>query len=176
MISLADLLSRWHDFYELIGTAGATLVGLMFVTASIGAGVFTRDQKTAMQSFITPTVVHFSAILIICIVAIAPDETWNLLGALMIGGGLIGLGYSGWTVRRMVTGGYLAAIDASDRMWYVLLPIAGYGIVIAAGLRLEAHDANGLRILALGLITLLLAGIRNAWDMTIWIIQRRQPG
>jgi hypothetical protein len=31
--SLAELLRGWHDFYILIGTASATLVGLMFVAA-----------------------------------------------------------------------------------------------------------------------------------------------
>ena len=30
----------------------------------------------------------------------------------------------------------------------------------------------GLDLLAAALITLLLAGIRNAWDMTIWIVIR----
>ena len=30
---LIDALRDWHDFYVLIGTASATLVGLMFVAA-----------------------------------------------------------------------------------------------------------------------------------------------
>ena len=175
-MSLLDILSKWHDFYELIGAAAATLVGLMFVTASIGAGVFTREQKAAMQSFVSPTVVHFSAVLMTCIVAVAPTETWTSLGGLFIGGGVLGLGYGGWIVRRMITRGFLSTIDASDRMWYAMLPIAGYIMVVAAGVRLELRDGAALNILALALITLLLAGIRNAWDMTIWIIERRQPG
>jgi hypothetical protein len=33
--SLADLLDAWHDFDLLIGTAAATLVGLMFVAALV---------------------------------------------------------------------------------------------------------------------------------------------
>src|SRR5262249_26047214 len=37
---LGELLHSWHDFYLLVGTASATLVGLMFVAASIGAQVF----------------------------------------------------------------------------------------------------------------------------------------
>jgi hypothetical protein len=34
------------------------------------------------------------------------------------------------------------------------------------------ESAAGLDLLAAALITLLLAGIRNAWDMTIWIVIR----
>ena len=39
--SLADLIEDWHDFDLLVGTAAATLVGLMFVAASIGASFYT---------------------------------------------------------------------------------------------------------------------------------------
>jgi hypothetical protein len=63
--SLADLLDAWHDFDLLIGTAAATLVGLMFVAASIGASVFLEKDRAAMKAFISPTVVHFSAVLVI---------------------------------------------------------------------------------------------------------------
>jgi hypothetical protein len=34
-VSLIEWLRQWHDFYALIGEAAATLVGLMFVAASI---------------------------------------------------------------------------------------------------------------------------------------------
>jgi hypothetical protein len=37
--SPAELLHEWHDFYVLLGTASATLVGLMFVAVSIGTSV-----------------------------------------------------------------------------------------------------------------------------------------
>ena len=33
----ADALKEWHDFYLLVGTAGATLLALLFVAVSLGA-------------------------------------------------------------------------------------------------------------------------------------------
>jgi hypothetical protein len=30
------MLKDWHEFYLLVGTAAATLIGLLFVAASIG--------------------------------------------------------------------------------------------------------------------------------------------
>jgi hypothetical protein len=33
---MAGEIERWHDFYVLVGTAGATLVALLFVAVSIG--------------------------------------------------------------------------------------------------------------------------------------------
>jgi hypothetical protein len=42
---LAAAIQRWHDFYVLLGGAAATLVGLTFVAASIGAGVLTSSHE-----------------------------------------------------------------------------------------------------------------------------------
>ena len=59
-------LAQWHDFYMLIGTAAATLVGLTCVAASVGASIFTEESEKALQSFLTPTVAHFAAVLFAC--------------------------------------------------------------------------------------------------------------
>src|SRR5437588_9397466 len=93
--SFSDLVHAWHDFYLLVGTASATLVGLMFVTGSIGANFFTEKNAAAMRAFISPTVVHFSAVLFICIVAAIPTQTWRSLGILVFAVGAAGLVYTG---------------------------------------------------------------------------------
>jgi hypothetical protein len=36
------MLDGWHEFYTLLGTAAAALVALLFVAASIGAGLYQR--------------------------------------------------------------------------------------------------------------------------------------
>lgn len=171
---LTDALRQWHDFYALIGTAAATLVGLMFVAASIGAGVFTLAHQAGIRSFLSPTVVHFSAVLIICLLASAPSETWLSLGILLACAGVIGGAYSAWIWRRMAKHGITPTIDIVNRLWYTFLPIAVYLMVTGAGLSLTSHDGGSLKVLALGLVLLLVIGIRNAWDMTVWIIDRRQ--
>lgn len=98
--ALGENLLRWHDFYSLSGTAAATLVGLMFVAASLGAGVFTREHQVGIRSFLSPTVVHFSAVLLLCLIASVPG-TWLSMGILVVGAGLIGLGHSCLIWRRM---------------------------------------------------------------------------
>jgi hypothetical protein len=47
--SLAELVEDWHDFDVLVGTAA--VVGLVFVTASIGASVFTEKDRAALKDF-----------------------------------------------------------------------------------------------------------------------------
>jgi hypothetical protein len=92
--SLADLLDAWHDFDLLIGTAAATLVGLMFVAASIGASVFMEKDRAAMKAFISPTVVHFSAVLVVAMVSLIPSHDWPTLAGLLALVGIPGAAYS----------------------------------------------------------------------------------
>jgi hypothetical protein len=56
--SLGSLIAAWHDFFSLIGTAAATLIGAMFVVVSIGIGFLTQDRAVAIRTFLTPTVTH----------------------------------------------------------------------------------------------------------------------
>jgi hypothetical protein len=44
--TMTEILRDWHDFYVLMGTATATLIGLMFVAVSIGAGLLQTNIRT----------------------------------------------------------------------------------------------------------------------------------
>ena len=99
--SLADLLEAWHDFDLLIGTAAATLVGLMFVAASIGASVFMEKDRAAMKAFISPTVVHFSAVLVVAMVSLIPSHDWPALAGLLLAATSI------WVVFTITAATYL---------------------------------------------------------------------
>jgi hypothetical protein len=61
-----------------------------------------------------------------------------------------------------------------DRFWYTFLPIAVYLAIAWIGVTLASHNEDSLNLLAFGLVLLLVIGIRNAWDMTVWIIDRRK--
>ncbi|MBV8753250.1 MAG: hypothetical protein JO328_10385 [Hyphomicrobiales bacterium] len=169
--SAAELFHTWHDFYVLVGTASATLVGLMFVAASIGGSVFNETHRIALQAFISPTVVNFAAALFISIGVMIPSQTSLSLGLLLTAGGVAGLIYSGrvWFymfVRRRFQ------VDAIDRNFYATVPLLGYLLVLAAGILLLLGKGWSAEVIAAALVVLMFAGIRNAWDMTTWIMMR----
>jgi|SRR5215472_5531197 len=118
MASLTQVLLPSHDFYALIGEASATLVALIFVAGSIGAGVFTREHQAGIRSFLSPTVVHFATILLVCLIASLPGWNWGAMGMLLACVGAIGLGYSGWVWHTMRQHGIASEIDAVDRLFY----------------------------------------------------------
>ena len=170
--NVTELLHAWHDFYVLIGTAAATLIGLMFVAASIASSYMTEQHKAGIQAFFSPTVVHFAAVLITCVVLSAPSLTWTVLGGLLLAIGAVGLGYSCTVWVRMGRRGFTATIDLADRFWYALSPVAGHLLIAAAAVMVLLRDERSLELLAVAIVVLLLASIRNAWDITTWAVTR----
>lgn len=169
-----SMLGPWHDFYALVGTASATLVGLMFVAASVGTGVFTRERQVGLRTFLSPTVVAFSVVLAASLTGMLPVSGGGVPGLLLVGIGLLGVAYSWRVWRRMIHGGIAEAIDLEDRVWYTVVPAVAYLVLATAGVALGIGTEAACALLAVGVCLLLLAGLRNAWDMTTWIVLRRQ--
>jgi hypothetical protein len=67
-----DSLVRWHEYYMLLGTASATMVGLLFVAVTVGSGVFTGNRRAPLRVFVSASVVHFCGILAVCRIVLAP--------------------------------------------------------------------------------------------------------
>ena len=174
MPSLTDAAGPWHEFYALLGEASATLVALLFVAASVGTGVFSMDRLAPLRMFLSASVVHFSSVLAVSLVVLAPVERWMLLGLMIIGCGIYGLSYSGLAWRGAVRDGLAAKIDLEDRVWYAVVPAGAYLVESGAGMALAYARSEGFVVLALSTAALLLAGIHNAWDITVWSITRRR--
>ena len=172
--TLAESLSHWHDFYILLGTASATMVGLLFVAATVGGGVFSGDRRAPLRVFLSASVVNFSSILAVCLLVLAPEQSWALLGALILGCGMFGLAHSCLACRDTLLDGLIKVIDFEDRTWYLALPIAGYLCVAASGVSLALRLDLGCEALAASMGVLLAVGLHNAWDITVWIITRRR--
>jgi hypothetical protein len=169
MPSPIEPLREWSDFFTTIGTAAGALVGATFIVASISVGFLTRDRTAATNAFMTSTVVHFSAVMLGSVLTMIPVLSIDALGAIFVAGGVIGLVYAiamAVVVRRYES-------DWTDRVWYAAAPILGYALVVASGaVSLAGIADRGIELLALALVMLTLSGIRNAWDMIIFIVSR----
>jgi hypothetical protein len=167
-----QVFEPWHDFYMLLGTASATMIGLLFVAASISSGIFARSRRGAQRMFLSASVVHFGSVLGMCLLVLAPFRGWSDFGGLVVVGGLFGLAYSGLTWADAVRDGLARKIDLEDRSWYALGPVIGYLIEVASGAALMLRFRFGCPALAVAMGTLLLVSIHNAWDITIWTVTR----
>jgi hypothetical protein len=174
MQPLAQAIGPWHDFYSLLGAASATMVGLLFVAASVASGAFSGSRNSALRIFLSASVVHFSSILVVCLIAVAPVHRWEHLGAMIVACGLFGAGYSGLAWRDTVHDGLSAKIDWEDRTWYAVLPALCYLFETVSGITLALRLDLGCVALAVSVGGLLIVAIHNAWDITVWSVTRRR--
>lgn len=167
-----DALKDGHDFYLVIGTASATLIGAMFIVVSIGSGYLTEERAIAARSFLTPTTIHLPTVLFGCALIVVPSLEWRSFRLLYGLGGAAGLAYSAMIALRVRRHN----VDIGDRIWYAALPFIGYAVMAgAAGMAFRQAGA-ALDLLAAALVIILLAGMRNAWDMILFFVTRaRDP-
>ena len=155
-------LTEWDSFYVIVGSAAGALIGLQFVVMTLIADRPATVTMEAGRAFATPTVVHFSAVLLISALIQIP---WTALSAVWAAGvvGLFGLGYMALPIMRMRRQNSYR-MDWEDRIFHVALPILGYGLLIAFCFLVRAHAETALFGIAIAALLLLFVGIHNAWD------------
>src|SRR5437016_3730186 len=87
-------LPAWHDYFMIIGTASATLIGAMFVVVSIGIGFLTRDRAPGIRAFLTPTMSNLSTALFGAILTTVPGLDWMWFGGIVGVAGIAGFAYA----------------------------------------------------------------------------------
>jgi hypothetical protein len=89
---LVDVMEGWSDFYTLVGSTAATLIGLIFVVISLGADHAKKGDEHRLRVGVTPTLVHFASLLFSALAMMAPLS--DIARALAVGLiGCAGLGY-----------------------------------------------------------------------------------
>jgi len=167
---LAALLHEWHDFYLLVGTAGATLVALLFVAVSLGTGFLTEKRAAATRAFYSPVVVHFTVVFFISAACIAPVRNFTILAATIAIAALVGIGVSGFTIVQLLRNRWTQYVR--DHLAYGALPAVCYAALLAAAAMIYTQSKYAPDDLACALILLLIVNIRNAWDLMLSMVRR----
>ena len=166
-------LHAWGEFYVITGGAAAALTGLMFVVISIAPHVISARTAANTRAFVTPTISYFVTVLVAAGVMSAPSMTPYMLALLLALGGIAGLAYLVWIgAHHQWRAGKL---PMDDWFGYVALPVVGYVLLLAAAIEVRLDGAYGLETVALAMILFLVVGIRNAWDLVLWMAQQPRP-
>ena len=165
-------LAAWQNFYVIIGSAAATLTGLLFVVITLVSGALGRVSSpwSGIRVFSTPNVMHFGAALLIAAFLSAPwPALWpaGLLVGLVGLGGVIYVFIVLWEVRHRLMSYQLVL---SDWLWYTLLPLIAYIALLVAGILLTIYPVLALFVIAGGTLLLVIMGIRNAWDVVTYMV------
>jgi hypothetical protein len=172
MIAPGSHLSEWESFYVIVGSAGAALIGLQFVTITLIAGMRGRSDSLTLSAFATPTVVHLSSALVTSAVLSAPWPSLAPAAATLAVWGIGCLGYGAIAyghARRQSE--YRPVWE--DWLWFVVLPSIAYLTLALGALLLVSTTSTALFILGAAALGLLLIGIHNAWDAVTHLVVSR---
>ncbi len=161
-------LSEWESFYVIVGSSAGALIGLQFVAITLIADRPARKgQEIAGAAFATPTIIHFSVVLLLSAVLSAP---WREVTGAAIVCTLLGLGgiaYEMLVLRRMRAQSVYEP-ELEDWLFHVLLPMAAYADLALSGYTTRLHIERALFGVAAAALLLLLIGIHNTWDAVMY--------
>jgi hypothetical protein len=167
-----DMLEKWHDFFIVLGAAAGTLIGSMFVVISIASGLV-RENELTSRIFVTPTIFHLAFVLLGSAFTLMPSVDRVSLGA---GAGVAGIVFLGYAGRNVFHIARRRAVVWSDHLWYAVAPLLAYAVVIAGAVLVLKRGPGGVESIGVGFALLVAAGIRNAWDLILFFLERQASG
>ncbi len=167
-------LAGWDNFYVIAGSSAAGLTGLTFIVITLAAEAH-RDSPNGLSIYITPTIVHFAAVLGAAAYLSMPHHTVLSVSLGCGFAGLAGLIYVGLItarMRRVIA--YMPVLE--DWIWHSILPGIAYGSLLAVAILIRHWPARSMYAVAAAFVLLMIAGIHNAWDIAVWNILHRADG
>ena len=167
-------LSGWDNFYVIVGSSGAALIGLQFVVITLIADRRARTTSGSISAFGTRTAVHLAGALLISVVMSAPWPTLVGISVALAACGIAGVAYGASVVARARRQTLYRPV-MEDWLFHVILPCCVYAALAIAAVALHASTHVAPFIIGGAALALLLIGIHNAWDTVTWIVTDGAP-
>ena len=168
------MFEGWDSFYILIGGAAGALIGLMFVVATLTAGIEQSTASRGMRVYLSPVVFHFSVVLLISAIASIPHLALWVVSTSLGMLALAGIVYSAKITKNLFDNKWEEILpDVSDRCFYGIGPLCIYLALAGTAVAVMTAPTFAVELLAVIMLVVLAIGIRNAWDLVTTIVQRR---
>ncbi|HXQ14670.1 MAG TPA: hypothetical protein VN814_08630 [Caulobacteraceae bacterium] len=168
------MFEGWDNYFVLLGTAAAGLIGLLFVVVTLTTSFDRSQALRAGGIYMTPIAVHFGVVLSISAGALVPRLTPPQHAILIAVFATLGFSAAMRTCFGIVD--FHRSADPphwSDFWGYGAAPAGVYLLLGATAFGVWRAAAWAPYLLAAGMLVLLLVAIRNAWDLLTWMAPGR---
>ena len=174
--SFGTAIGRWRDFESLVGAAAATLLGLLFVAASLRPAAFNRTDNPDHPDLLSiglDTMVMFLLSIAIPLLLLMPDITPMGLGVSLVVLAIFALVHK---VREVAVGNQV--IWREWGAWFftrrVILPGIGYVLLMIIGIAVMTGRNQWLSALGGLQLLFLFTGTYNAWSLLTRVDKSQQ--
>jgi hypothetical protein len=159
-------MQAWSTFYEMIGGAAATLLGLLFVAVSVNSEKILGDAHTHSRLLAEQAFQNYFAVLTISLIAFMPGISQTSFGYTVIG---MTTAWVIWVVVRAFKSLASAAAGTSRIMMVrrYLLSFAGFATLLYAGWDMAFNKADDHTNIAVGLLLLLISATLVSWELLV---------
>jgi hypothetical protein len=167
-----ESLPAWHDLNLMLGGAAATLVGLLFVAASLHLDILADPGHAHLRTLALHTLLEYLFLLILAVCLLIPDQSELRLGVELMILGAAGLVWLPIFVVRVA--GRRAGPGPAGHEWLrtfvawggTAAGLTGIGAAVAVGM------ATALAWLPLIDVALLLGAVLTSWDLLLRVRAR----
>jgi hypothetical protein len=163
------MFEGWSEYFFMIGSSAAALIGLMFVVVTLTAGHASEQVERGKHLYTSPIVLHLAVVLVLSGGAIAPAMTPGFYG--VVSGTLALLGIAIGLRSAVGIARTPGAPEAAgfDMFWYGVAPAIAYVGLGAAAIGMFEGASWGAVAVAADLMALLLVSIHAEWDLATYL-------
>ena len=163
------MFEGWSEYFFMIGSSAAALIGLMFVVVTLTAGRGRDETERGKHLYTSPIVWHLAAVLVLSGGAIAPAVTPRIYGLASGALALLGIAIGARSAVGIARRPGAPEAAGFDMFWYGVAPLllyVGLGTVAVGILEGASWGAAGV---AADLMALLLVSIHAEWDLVTYL-------
>jgi hypothetical protein len=164
-------MQSWQQFYEMLGGAAATLLGLLFVSVSLNAETILGPAHKHSKRLAEQAFQNYLAVLMVSLFAAYPE-----MGPVSLGYTLIWVAgiWGAWAVSRVVP----SLAEHRDTPSFgsarrYLATLTGFGVLVYGGWRMISEKSYHADYIAIGAIILLVSATVVSWDLLIKLAQEK---
>lgn len=175
---IGDIIKDWQTFYSLAGAASATLIGLLFIAASLHLDIFTDESDGELRSLAEDSLINFFHVLITALIFLVPHQTTLGVSVPLIGLGALGigrviLGEVQHARKGLVNLKHVPTI-APFLAWGVLLPLVYHLTTLYVAIAVLDGNLGALDWLVGVNIAIIITASMNAWNMMVRLATYRR--
>ena len=162
------MFEGWENYYLMVGSSAAALIGLMFVVMTLTAGRDPTEIERGKKVYSSPIVWHLAVVLVLSGAATAPVMPVRLFAGITICLGFLGIRLG---VRSVIgISRFFNAPDRSfDAIWYGVAPALVCVGLVAAGWAMFVGHRWAPAAVGADLMALLLVSIHAEWDLVTYL-------
>lgn len=162
-------MQGWSDYFFMIGSSAAALIGLMFVVVTLTAGRDREEVERGKHLYTSPIVWHLAVVLVLSGAAVAPGIDPRLFAAVSGALAVLGIGIGLRSALGIAQRPGAPGAAAFDLFWYGLAPAIAYVGLAAAAVGMFTGQRWGAPAVAADLMALLLVSIHAEWDLVTYL-------